>query len=260
MAPSRRDDPQIALPLTPPPPEAGGPGRALVSLGGRTIDVLFVRHRRARHYIMRLTDAGGLCVTIPRGGSRAEAERFIRERHAWIDRQRYRRALDAAAHRGWKVGSSILFRGTPAELAIDSRADGRVVVRFADQAFTAPAAAATSLRPFVETFLRRLAARELPLRLQELAHANGLSYAAVSIRGQRTRWGSCSPSKRISLNWRLIQLPPAVADYVVLHELAHLKHMNHSARFWKDVERLCPDYRDARARLRANHGLRGTEI
>jgi hypothetical protein len=229
-------------------------------VGGLPIEVQFVRHRRARHYIMRVTNEGGLRVTIPRGGSRADAERFIRERRVWIERQRYRRALDASAHRGWKAGSSMLFRGDPAELAVEPRADGRVVVRFADQAFIAPAAAETSLRPFVETFLRRLAARELPLRLQELAHANGASYAAVSIRGQRTRWGSCSPSRRISLNWRLIQLPPAVADYVLLHELAHLKHMNHSARFWKEVERMCPDYREARAWLRANHGLRGTEI
>lgn len=229
-------------------------------VGGMPIEVQFVRHRRARHYIMRVADDGGLRVTIPRGGSRADAGRFIRERRAWIERQRYRRALHSAAHRDWKAGSSVLFRGAPAELAVEQRADGRVAVRFADQAFTAPAAAEASLRPYVETFLRRLAARELPSRLHVLARAHDLSYSAVSIRGQRTRWGSCSPSKRISLNWRLIQLPPAVADYVLLHELAHLKHMNHSSRFWKEVERMCPDYRDARAWLRANHGLRAAEI
>jgi len=76
---------------------------------------------------------------------------------------------------------------------------------------------------------------------------------------QRTRWGSCSPSGRVSLNWRLVQMPPPVRDYVLLHELAHLKHPDHSSRFWREVERLCPWYREARAWL-GEHGGRALSV
>jgi predicted metal-dependent hydrolase len=84
-----------------------------------------------------------------------------------------------------------------------------------------------------------------------VARAHGFDVAGVSIRNQRTRWGSCSPSGRISLNWRLIQLPPAISDYVLLHELTHLRHLNHSARFWRELARLCPHHAEARQWLRA---------
>jgi predicted metal-dependent hydrolase len=74
----------------------------------------------------------------------------------------------------------------------------------------------------------------------------------VTVRSQRTRWGSCSPSGRISLNWRLVQMPESVRDYVLLHELTHLLHLNHSKRFWRELERVCPWHRDARGWLKAN--------
>jgi predicted metal-dependent hydrolase len=75
----------------------------------------------------------------------------------------------------------------------------------------------------------------------------------IGVRSQRTRWGSCSTRGVIMLNWRLIQLPPWVRDYVLFHELAHLRQPNHSRRFWREVERLCPDWRTAERWLRA-HG------
>jgi predicted metal-dependent hydrolase len=101
--------------------------------------------------------------------------------------------------------------------------------------------------------LRKLAARALPARLLELAAGLGRQVAGVTVRAQRTRWGSCSPAGRISLNWRLVQLPDSVRDYVLLHELTHLLHMDHSKRFWRELARVCPWHREARAWLRA-HG------
>jgi len=102
-----------------------------------------------------------------------------------------------------------------------------------------------------EAQLRRQAARELPSRLRELARLHGYTVLAVSVRNQRTRWGSCSPAGRISLNWRLIQVPPEVRDYVLLHELAHLRHPDHSARFWCELAGLCPEHAEARRWLRS---------
>ena len=185
---------------------ARGTSGAVVSVPGVPARVLFVRQRRARHYILRLRDDGVVRVTVPWSGSRAEAGRFLLGRREWIARERHRRALSIEAAR---------------------------------------------LPDGVEAHLRRLAARELPARLDELARRHGFSVAGVSIRNQRTRWGSCSRSGRISLNWRLIRLPPDIRDYVLLHELTHLRHLNHSARFWRELARLCPHHAEARRWLRS---------
>ena len=89
-------------------------------------------------------------------------------------------------------------------------------------------------------------------RLRELAQQHGLDgrLRSVSIRNQKTRWGSCSPRGLICLNWRLMQVPESVRDYILLHELAHLRHLNHSRSFWNEVERLCPAYKEAEAWLK----------
>ncbi|MGH8024741.1 MAG: M48 family metallopeptidase, partial [Limisphaerales bacterium] len=111
------------------------------------------------------------------------------------------------------------------------------------------------LRPAIERHLRALAANELPARTFEFAALHQLSVRRVTVRAQRSRWGSCSFNGVISLNWRLIQTPPFVRDYIILHELMHLRQMNHSARFWSEVERVCPDYRGAKSWLKTNPGL-----
>jgi hypothetical protein len=147
------------------------------------------------------------------------------------------------------VGSKVLFRG---EL-ISIQTDGPGDVRFGGEVL--PAAAAGNLRPAIESHLRRLAAHELPARLAELAGQHGFVVCRVTVRAQRTRWGSCSRSGTISLNWRLIQTPAYVRDYIILHELAHMRQMNHSRRFWQEVERLCPDYEIAERWLKDNRGV-----
>jgi predicted metal-dependent hydrolase len=106
------------------------------------------------------------------------------------------------------------------------------------------------LQAKAQAALQRLAQRELPERVQHLSATQGIAVSAISVRAQRTRWGSCSPRGEISLNWRLVQVPEWVRDYVILHELAHRRHLNHSARFWQEVERLCPDYEAAETWLR----------
>ena len=227
-------------------------GEAVVSVPGLAPAVVFVRHRRARHYILRLRDDGVVTVTVPWRGSRADAERFLMERRDWIARERHRRALAGDRRRApWRAGTLVPLRGdeVPIEMAPFR---GRLRVAFGDASLSITPLEAGNLKGRVEAHLRRLAARELPSRLHELARAHGFSVKAVSVRNQRTRWGSCSPSGRISLNWRLIQVPPAVRDYVLLHELAHLRHLNHSARFWRELARLCPGLADARRWLKTS--------
>jgi hypothetical protein len=144
-------------------------------------------------------------VTIPRGGSRREAEAFAARHREWVSAQRA--------------------NVTPPQIAADDRRQ-----------------------------LRAEAERALPPRLRALAaqhHVTGLT--RISIRNQRTRWGSCGRDGHICLNWRLVLMPPPVRDYILIHELMHLRRMDHSPKYWKLVAAACPDYAEARRWLR-EHG------
>jgi predicted metal-dependent hydrolase len=216
-----------------------------LNLGIASVAVAFVRNPKARRYILRFSD-GVARVTIPRGGSMEYAREFARKNQAWIEKQWRRAPAD------WADGTEVLFRGECLRLSI-TPVDSGVVVRFADQHLDLDPA--DDLRIAVESRMRTLATKELPTRTLELAREQGMEVQSVSVRNQRSRWGSCSARKRISLNWRLIQTPPFVTDYIIVHELMHLKEMNHSARFWEHVERAFPAYREAEKWLRRNSGL-----
>ncbi len=168
-----------------------------------TTGPVFVRHPRARRYVIRVTDEGVVRVTIPRWGSKREAAEFVARQHGWIAKQLARVDVHAAG----------------AQRAIDREAWER-------------------------------AKRELPPRLLDLARQHQLTVTRVSIRNQQWRWGSCSPNGHICLNWRLVAMPDWVRDYVLVHELMHLKRMDHSPKFWKLVAEACPEYEAARAWLR----------
>jgi predicted metal-dependent hydrolase len=111
------------------------------------------------------------------------------------------------------------------------------------------------LPPEIERALRARASGELPLRFLQLASEHRLSVSRVSVRNQKWRWGSCSPNGHVCLNWRLVLMPAWVRDYVMIHELMHLKRQDHSRKFWQLVAVACPDYREARVWLRANEHL-----
>ena len=105
--------------------------------------------------------------------------------------------------------------------------------------------------------LRARARRELPARLLDMASTFDLKVSRISIRNQRTRWGSCGRNGHICLNWRLMAMPAWVRDYVLIHELMHLRRLDHSPKYWKLVADACPLYREARKWLRAHgRGLR----
>ena len=147
-------------------------------------------------------------ITIPRGGSKAEAVRFADRHLDWARRQRAR----------------MLEARRPAQIDHD---------------------------------LRVRAAIELPPQLLALAARHGLSVTRVTIRNQRSRWGSCSSRGHITLNFRLMLMPPEVREYILIHELMHLRELNHSRKFWHHVERACPNYRSAEDWLKQNSGLVG---
>jgi predicted metal-dependent hydrolase len=159
---------------------------------------VFVRHRWARRYILRVLDDGTVRVTLPRWGSKKDATAFVEQSREWIAQQRLKHeARPAVVH--------------PDEPA-----------------------------------LRKRAVKELPGELLALAAAHDVTVTRISIRNQRSRWGACSARGSITLNWRLILVPPFVREYVMIHELMHRRELNHSKRFWKHVAAACPRYQDAR--------------
>ncbi len=129
------------------------------------------------------------------------------------------------------------------------------MVQFADRIVPFKEGTSADLRPMVERHLRKLASEELVRRTSELAAAHGLAIGRVTVRNQRTRWGSCSGGRNLTLNWRLIHTPAFVRDYLILHELMHLREMNHSPRFWRCVEQVCPTYREAEIWLKKHNRL-----
>jgi predicted metal-dependent hydrolase len=210
--------------------------------------VEFVRIRRARRYIVRVGHDGSVRVTIPRGGSRAEATRFLDGQGKWIEKERAR-VLAAHVTPSWTDGAMMMLRGELVTLQVRRDAHGSMSILYGDRV-VALSRHDSSIRGCVEADLRALARNEIGARLDELAAAHNLIVSRFTIRNQRSRWGSCSRGGRIALNYRLVQMPRTVSDYVILHELMHLKEQNHSRRFWRLVERACPDFRNAERWLR----------
>jgi predicted metal-dependent hydrolase len=212
------------------------------------IAVQVVRSLKARRYLLRWQADGTARLTIPRRGSRAEALRFLERSESWLLRQRERWQARSPARLPWTDGTRFLFRGGEVVLQVEGGA-AAVTLRFADQELRLPHAR-PDYRAAVHDHLRPLAVRELPPRTLELAREHGIEIKRVTVRSQKTRWGSCSTRGTISLNWRIIQAPPAVRDYLIIHELMHRRQMNHSARYWKLVAAAFPEYRAAEQWLR----------
>ena len=179
---------------------------------------VFARHPRARRYVIRVEPDGSVRVTMPRWGSTRDAAAFAEQERGWIEKQL--RRIEAGRKRRTADGERGTANDGPQFDADQQRA------------------------------LRARARSELPARLLELAAQHGLTVSGVSVRNQKWRWGSCSPRGLICLNWRLVTMPDAVRDYVMLHELMHLKRMDHSPKFWKLVAAVCPTYQEARRWLR----------
>lgn len=219
-------------------------------VGARPVRLVLARNPRARRYVLRVRADGCARVTIPRGGSVTEARRFAERNTGWLERQLLRQAQKPTGPRAWTAGTEILFRGTPVRLDLGTNGEERFLRLGSEELRVRNPAA--DLRPEIERHLWRLAGRELPERVFELASVHQLPVRRVTVRNQRSRWGSCSRRGTISLNWRLVQTPNVVRDYIIWHELAHLKEMNHSARFWREVARLCPGFAEAERWLKEN--------
>jgi predicted metal-dependent hydrolase len=207
-----------------------------------------VNSPRARRYLLRLDDDGAARLVIPRRGSQAEAMRFLERSRGWLERRVAAWRSRANLRQPWNDGASLLFRGESVPLRAEGDLFG-VTLSFAGESLRGVAPSA-DYRDVIHAHLRRIAECELPARTHELARLHGIVIGRVTVRAQKTRWGSCSARGTISLNWRLIHAPPFVQDYLIIHELMHRRQMNHSARYWKLVAEAFPRWREAEAWLK----------
>jgi predicted metal-dependent hydrolase len=203
------------------------------------------RHRQARRYTLRIQAATReVILTIPPRGSLKEATAFAQKHGAWI-MARLGRLPQAAP---FEDGAVMPLRGEPHRIVHRRGARGTVWTESdpSGERLLCVAGQAPHIDRRIGDFLRREAKRDLEAASRRFADTLGLAVGRVTVRDQSGRWGSCSMTGGLSFSWRLILAPRHVLDYLAAHEVAHLVEMNHSAKFWRLVARLCPDHERAK--------------
>lgn len=211
--------------------------------------------RARRRTIGLIVGPQGLSVRAPRWTPLADVEAFLHEKAAWVVRklrQYHELQRQSPARIDWVSGARIAYLGRLLTLSLDGTASGPATAMPDDRlVLSLPAdASADRVRDAGQAWLMREARARFEQRLAHFAPALGVRWTRLSLSSAGTRWGSASADGRIRLNWRLIHLSPEVIDYVVVHELSHLRVMNHSPQFWDTVAQVLPDYDQRRRALR----------
>jgi predicted metal-dependent hydrolase len=220
-------------------------GALLIDLGGRCIEYRFVRRRRRTIGIA--IDANGLSVSAPLRAPWREIEGFIRQKERWIVRKldEWARVPRPAIVRG-HTGESLPLFGSPVTLEVRT---GRRAVHHQTERLLVSAPAPHRVAKVLIGWLKSQALDALTPRAEHYAAHLDVAPPVVALSNARTQWGVCNEDGTIRLSWRLVHLEPALADYVVAHEVAHLVELNHSKRFWNLLAKLYPDWRRARHHL-----------
>ncbi|MCE2517904.1 MAG: M48 family metallopeptidase [Alphaproteobacteria bacterium] len=218
--------------------------RFTMAQAGRVIAVVIKRRGNAKRLTMRVRD-GEIHLTTPPGIDQGDASAFISKHIDWVHEQ-LRKDDAAMAAADDITGPSIWFHGvvTKVQLVRSPHYTGRSRVDHDDGTITIHMAADSRVRPVVvlEDWLKKQARVAIKSSLDEVLPGLNEAPVPISVRDQKTRWGSCSTTRRLSFNWRLIMAPPACLHYVVVHEAVHLLHHDHSSRVWGKVEEVMPDF------------------
>jgi predicted metal-dependent hydrolase len=227
-----------------------------ISLGGRVVPYVVKRSSVARQVRFEIKAGTGLAVILPRRCNLDGVDDMLESKQRWILGRidRFATPSGSAGNPRLRFGDAIPYLGQEVRIVHgDGIACAQSVELLGQTLVVHHDSQVTDLESSLERWYRAQAAILLQQKAREYAAAFGVEYGRFSIRGQRTRWASCSHKGTLSFNWRLIMAPERVVDYVVIHELAHLKEMNHTRRFWQLVAERCPSWRQDKKWLN-DHG------
>lgn len=211
--------------------------------------------RRTRSMALKLDRQGQLVAMTPMNTSRKEVRRFVLSRANWVD-QRMQAYASLRERHETALGNEVRYLGRRLRIEAGVDTQHKVILgKDVLQVFSRRALGASGLHGRTNVWLREQANAILPRRLAVCSESSGIQHNGFQIKAYRARWGSCRHDGVIQLNWKLIQAPPEVIDYVIFHELCHRNYFNHSAAFWAEVERVCPEYRRYRAWLKEQGSL-----
>lgn len=236
-----------------------------LQLKNTKVPVEIRQSRRARRMNLRLdAEKQKLVVTLPGRLKLYHVERFLKEQTDWVEKH-WAKMQEQAAKRpqfSYQEGDTFYYLGEKVVLKVTPSGFKRPRAKVREQEMQVSLHRESTLnegrarvKKAIETFYKEKASEIIHDRLQHFNQHYGFHYNQVTFRNQKTRWGSCSSQKNLNFNWRLAMAPIEVIDYVVVHELCHLKEMNHSPRFWARVEEAAPHHTKAKKWLRKNHFL-----
>jgi predicted metal-dependent hydrolase len=217
---------------------------------GRTVVPFRVRRSKARSQVSLVVEAGreGVLVVAPAGTTRAQLEGILRSRAAWLlgKLRHVAGAEERTTKREFVSGESFTYLGRSFRLRVRSGEEQKARLDSGWLEVRVPrglraADRRRAVRGAVVRWFRERAAARLPRRLPRFTEKLGVESPPVLLREQARRWGSCTAKGEVRLNWRILQAPMALVDYVVAHEAVHLKHRNHTAQFWAELAKLMPD-------------------
>jgi predicted metal-dependent hydrolase len=219
-----------------------------IDIDGLSVVVALKRHATARRMVLRMNrDGESFVLTIPKRQSQIAALRFIETSKIWMQ--------NTLAHRGRKQDDQstdkIMLRGVEMQIIRTGKARGLVQVDLAANTVSVSGTEAHWQRRLVD-WLKQQAEIDLRIASTDYAAKMQCQFSKLTVRDQKSRWGSCSADGALSYSWRLILAPPFVLDYVAAHEVAHLKEMNHGPKFWRHVLTHCAQTRAAKQWLKLN--------
>lgn len=237
----------------------------VVKINNRDIPFSLRRSTRAKRLRMQVdSDNRQIVLTIPRFTMQFEVNRFIKMQTPWIEKQLSKIEKQNSVHPRPKYlnGDIFYYLGEPVTLElvpssfwrprINIRGDKMIISIHREMKMTE---GKKLIKKTIQLFFKKKAEEVIHDRLQFFNGHYGHEYKRVTLRNQKSRWGSCSTQKNLNFNWKLVMAPIEIIDYVVVHEMCHLKQMNHSAKFWNLVAERMPNYKEMRKWLKENSFL-----
>lgn len=218
-----------------------------ITLGDQIIPYKIRRSPKAKNVRLRVSEEKGLEVVVPENNQLTNIQGFLYQKETWILSKLKLMEENVAQKRAAQEDALFIIRYLGKDyrvvMILDNSSPIRVELKGEKAFLTLPQNREELLRQVIDAWYRWAAKSLFEERVSFWSERMNVSYNTIFVKNQKTRWGSCSKQQNISLNLRIIMAPFEVVDYIIIHELAHLKEMNHSKRFWQVVQDFCPDYK-----------------